>query len=409
MNLDKTDFGAASRRPATPPLGDGTPRDDGSHSRRWIWIAAACLLVAGALVWFERGRSAKPAPIVPVVPVAAAAAKTGNLDLYLSQIGTVTPFATVTIKTRVAGQILKLGFKEGEMVSPGQLLFEIDPRPYQAQLDQYRGQLARDEATLANARITLERYKVLLRRGVIARQELDNQQAAYDEAIGAVQNDQGLIEGVKVNLGYCSVTSPIKGRIGLRQVDLGNYVQATDTLAVVTQLQPISVIFSVAEDNIPAIARVMATDRRIPVQAWNRDFSHQLADGFLLTFDNTVDQSTGTVKLRAQFANDNYALFPDQFVNARLLLNTITDTTLVPTAAVQQTKQGAYLYVVQSNQTVARREVTVAASEGDSTAISAGVSAGELVVTDGLDKLQPGSRVNARIETSTPAASPAPL
>ncbi len=347
MNLDKTDFQATSRGPASRPV-ERVKGNGRFMSRRSFWIVATCLIALGVFLWLKRSRPAKPSVIAPAVPVAAAIAKKGNLDIYLSQIGTVTPFATVTIKSRVAGQILKLGFKEGEMVNVGQPLFTIDPRPYQAQLDQYRGQLARDEATLANARITLERYKTLLRQGVIARQDLDNQQALYSQAVGTVQNDQGLIEGVNVNLGYCSIASPIKGRIGLRQVDLGNYVQASDTLAVITQLQPISVIFSVSEDNIPAIAKDMGTDRRIPVQAWNRDFSHQLADGFLLTFDNVIDQSTGTVKLRAQFANDDYSLFPDQFVNARLLLNTIADTTLVPTASVQQTRQGAYLYVVQA-------------------------------------------------------------
>jgi len=220
-----------------------------------------------------------------------------------------------------------------------------------------------------------------------------------------VENDKGVIETVQVNLGYCQIASPIRGRIGLRQVDLGNYVQASDALLVITQLRPISIIFSVPEDNLPAVVKDMDNDRRVPVQAWNRDFSQQLADGFLLTFDNQIDQSTGTVKLRAQFSNDDYRLFPNQFVNARLLLNTIAGTTLIPTPALQQTQHGAYLYVVQPNQTVARREITVAGVQGDLTAIAQGVNPGELVVTDGLDKLQPGSSVTVRMDKSAPAGA----
>jgi len=216
--------------------------------------------------------------------------------------------------------------------------------------------------------------------------------------VGTVENDRGLIEAANVNLNYTVITSPIKGRIGLRKVDLGNYVQPADTLVVITQLQPISVIFSVPEDNISTIAQALANDQTVTVQAWNRDFSQHLADGTLLTFDNVIDQSTGTVKLRAQFANNDYALFPDEFVNARLLIKRIADTILVPTAAVQRTAHGAaYLYVVMKNQTVERRPLTIVATQGDTTALSSGVNPGEMVVTDGLDKLQPGSLVNARL------------
>jgi multidrug efflux system membrane fusion protein len=376
----------------------------GQHMRshRWQWLVAIFILAGGLYLWMRHASAVKPPPVTPSVPVSASTARQGNLPIYLSQIGTVTPFATVTVKSRVAGQILKVNFKEGEMVEPGQLLFTIDARPYQAQLEQYKGQLARDDATLANARVTLERYKILLRQDVVAQQDVDNQQALYDQARGAIENDKGLIAAVEVNLGYCQVVSPIRGRAGLRQVDLGNYVQATDPLLVIAQLQPISVIFSVAEDNIPAIVKDMSNDRRVQVQAWNRDFSHQLSDGFLLTFDNEIDQSTGTVKLRAQFANDDYGLFPNQFVNARLLVNTLAGTTLIPSSAIQQTQHGTYLYVVQPNQTVTRREITISATQGDITAIGNGVSPGESVVTDGLDRLQPGSAVTVRMDKNFP-------
>jgi multidrug efflux system membrane fusion protein len=377
------------------------------RNRTWLWLAAIFILGGGVYLWSRHAASVKPPQVRPSVPVSASAARKGDLPIYLSQIGTVTPFATVTVKSRVAGQILKVAFKEGEMLEPGQPLFTIDPSPYEAQLEQYKGQLARDQATLANAKITRERYQILLRQDVIAQQDLDNQQALYDQARGAIENDKGLIAAVEVNLGYCQVVSPIRGRAGLRQVDLGNYVQTTDALLVIAQLQPISVIFSVSEDNLPAIVKDMDDDRRVPVQAWNRDFSHQLSDGFLLTFDNEIDQSTGTVKLRAQFANDDYGMFPNQFVNARVLLKTLGETTLIPSAAVQQTQHGAYLYVVRANQTVARREVTVSAVQGDVTAITSGVSPGELVVTDGLDKLQPGSAVTVQMDKSAPASATA--
>lgn len=373
------------------------------RSRWWLWLAAAGVIGAGFYLWSTHSSLKRP-PIVPVVPVSAILAKQGDLDIFLSQIGTVTPFATVTVVSRVAGQILKIDFKEGQLVEPGQLLFNIDPRPYQAQLVQYEGQLARDKATLANAKITLERYRLLLQQGVIARQDLDNQQALYDQARGSIENDQGLIDAVKVNLSYCRVVSPIKGRIGLRQVDLGNYVQASNALVVITQLQPISVIFSVPEDDIQEVTKDMSGGQ-VAVQAWDRDFSKQLGSGFLLTLDNEIDQTTGTIKLRAQFANDNYALFPNEFVNARLLVKTLHNVVLVPTAAVQRSQQSAYVYLVQPNKSVTRSMVVVSATQADVTAIEKGVQIGEIVVTDGLDKLQSGSKVTVRMDSWTSAAS----
>jgi membrane fusion protein, multidrug efflux system len=326
----------------------------------------------------------------------AATARIGDLDSYLSQIGTVTPFATDTLKSRVAGQIVKIDFREGDAVKVGQVLINIDPKPYEAQLQQYEGQLKRDQALLANAKITFDRYRDLYRQGVIARQDLDNQQTLYNQALGTVDNDEGLIAGVKVNLGYCEITAPISGRIGLRLVDLGNYVQATDSLVVITQLQPISVIFSINEDYIPQIAADIKANGQLPVEAWNRDMSKQIATGFLLTFDNQIDQTTGTVKLRAEFANDDYALFPNQFVNARVLVSTLHNVLLIPTMALQKTPQGTSVYLVQQNQTVAQREVKVTATQGETTAIASGLKAGDVIVTDGLDKLQPGTHVKVQ-------------
>jgi multidrug efflux system membrane fusion protein len=378
-------------------------RTTNGSNRWWLWLAAIAIAGTGLYAWAARS-SPKSAPVAPAVPVSAIPAKSGDLDIYLSQIGTVTPFATVTVVSRVAGQILKIDFTEGQIVEPGQLLFNIDPRPYQAQMVEYQGQLARDTATLSNAKITFERYRLLLQQGVIARQDLDNQQALYEQARGSVENDQGLIDTVKVNLSYCRVVSPIKGRIGLRLVDLGNYVQASNSLVVITQLQPISVIFSVPEDDIKEVTKDMSGGR-VAVQAWDRDFSTQLATGYLLTLDNEIDQTTGTVKLRAQFANANYALFPNQFVNAKLLVRTLHNTVLLSTAAVQRTQQSDYVYVVQPNKTVARRPVVVAATQGDITAIGKGIQTGEIVVTDGLDKLQSGSRVAVRMDSGSSATS----
>lgn len=326
----------------------------------------------------------------------AATARIGDLDSYLSQIGTVTPFATDTLKSRVAGQIVKIDFREGDAVRVGQVLINIDPKPYEAQLQQYEGQLKRDQALLANAKITFDRYRDLYRQGVIARQDLDNQQTLYNQALGTVDNDEGLIAGVKVNLGYCEITAPISGRIGLRLVDLGNYVQATDSLVVITQLQPISVIFSINEDYISQIAADIKANGQLPVEAWNRDMSKQIATGFLLTFDNQIDQTTGTVKLRAEFANHDYALFPNQFVNARVLVSTLHNVLLIPTMALQKTPQGTSVYLVQQNQTVAQREVKVTATQGETTAIASGLKAGDVIVTDGLDKLQPGTHVKVQ-------------
>jgi membrane fusion protein, multidrug efflux system len=380
---------------------------NGSRRRsKWLWLLLGVAVVAiAAFHWTVQQASSKPAPKASLVPVSATTVKPGDLSVYLSEIGTVTPFATVTVKSRVSGNITKIDFKEGQIVDAGQLLLNIDPSPYEAQLKQYEGQLARDKATLANAYITFQRYKDLFREGVIARQDLDNQQALYNQALGTVQNDQGMIEGVKVNLSYCRVESPIRGRIGLRLVDLGNYVQPSNSLVVVAQLQPISVIFSIPEDNIDEVVTDMHNGNKVPVEAWNRDFSKRIETGSLLTYDNEIDENTGTVKLRAQFGNPDYLLFPNEFVNARLLLHTVQNAILVPSAAVQKSSQGSFVYVVQGGNTVVQRQVTVGATQGDSVAVVKGLSGGEQVVTDGLDRLQPGTKVSVRTDSNRAGAT----
>ena len=378
-----------------------TTKPDRRPSRWWLWLGGF-VLCAGVYGWFVHSGTTPTVIKAPSVPVAASFVKTGNLDVYLNQIGTVTPFATVTIKSRIAGQIVKIDFKEGQLVKAGDLLVSIDPSPYEAQLAQAEGQFARDQATLANAKVTLERYRYLYKTGIIASQDADNQEALYRQALGTVQNDQGMIAGVKINLAYCRIISPVQGRVGLRQVDVGNYVVSSQNLVVVTQLQPISVVFSIPEDDIPEVVNDMRDGRQVPVVAWNRDFSKKIGTGSLLTFDNQVDENTGTVKLRAQFANPDYALFPDAFVNATMPVKTIENAVLVPTAAIQSGAQQAFVYVVQPNSTVIQRQVTVGPSQGDLTAITKGVTAGEKVVTDGLDKLQPGTRVVVQMDNSSP-------
>ncbi|HXU22904.1 MAG TPA: efflux RND transporter periplasmic adaptor subunit, partial [Tepidiformaceae bacterium] len=315
-----------------------------------MWLSVLSILVVVALGYFllprlggARSPSAQASVAArPGMPVSATAVKRGDLNRYLSAIGTVTAFNTVTVKTRVDGQIVNVAFKEGQTVHQGDLLVEVDPHPYQAVLAQAEGQLAKDRATLLNAKITLERDRSLFQQGIIAAQDFDNQQSLVGQSAGAVQSDQANIAAAKVQLGYTRITAPITGRIGLRLVDQGNIVHAADTtgLAVITQLQPIAVDFSIPEDNLPQVIKDMRNGQKLPVDAFDRNLKNQLATGTLETFDSQIDQTTGTIKLKAVFSNDDYALFPNQFVNVKLLVATIRDTLLVPAAAVQINPQG---------------------------------------------------------------------
>jgi membrane fusion protein, multidrug efflux system len=373
--------------------------------RYWIGLLAIALLAVGIYVFFARSGAAQspaakqePNAVTRGIPVVAAAAKMGDMSVYLTGLGTVTPLNTVTVKSRVDGQLMRVLFREGQIVRAGELLAEIDPRPFQVQLTQAEGQMARDQSQLKNAQIDLERYQVLYKQDSIAKQQLDTQEALVRQDEGAVKTDQGQIDNARLQLVYCHITAPISGRVGLRLVDPGNMVHATDTngLIVITQIDPIAVIFAIAEDNLPQVQQQMRGGRQLPVEAYDRDLKHKLATGSLMTIDNQIDQTTGTVKFKAVFSNKEGALFPNQFVNARLLVDTLHNAVLVPNAAVQHSPQSAFVYVVKPDNTVDARDVKIQGSEGDQTAIASGLSAGEVVVTDGVDKLQPGAKVALR-------------
>jgi membrane fusion protein, multidrug efflux system len=369
------------------------------------WLIGALIVLVIAYFWHAHRQAVEAAAaqknVHPMVPVSAVQAERGDLDLYLTAIGAVTPFNTTTIKSRVDGAIQNIFYTEGQTVKAGDILIQIDPRPYQVQLAQAVGQSAKDQATYEDGKTTFARDQVLYSQGVLSRQQLDDQQSVMNQAKGAVESDRGAIDSAKLNITYSRITAPISGRIGLRLLDLGNIVHATDTtgLAVITQLQPIAVIFALPEDDIPRVVKRIASGQSVTVQAWDRDFTKQLSSGTLLTFDNQIDQTTGTVKLKAQFDNPDYALFPSQFVNARLLINTVNNTVLIPTAAVQKSPQGNFVYLVKPDNSVMQRGITVGAAQGDLSSIKSGVNQGDTVVTDGVDKLQPGAKVSVHLAT----------
>ena len=338
------------------------------------------------------------ASVAPVVPVSVATAERRDMPYYLTGLGSVTAYYTVSVKSRVDGELMQVNFKEGQNVQKGDLLAVIDPRPYQVALEQAQAALFRDQASLRDARLNYERFKGLLQSsGAMSQQQVDTQQATVDQLDGTVRNDQAAIDSAKLNLVYCHIAAPVTGRIGLRLVDPGNIVHANDANAmfVITQLQPIAVLFTLPEDSLPDVSRQMAKGT-LDVEAYSRDDQNKLASGKLLTIDNQIDQTTGTGRLKAVLDNKDNALWPNQFVNTRLLLNTRKASTVIPAAAIQRGPQGTYVFTVKPDHTVEIRPVTIAFTQDNVSVIASGISPAEVVVTDGQDKLQQGSAVETR-------------
>ena len=401
---------------------EGDPKTREGRGRRRIWVIVvglACLVVAGA--WIANGRQARTQQQAKAtggsaagqqtrpVPVVVTPVRTGDLSVYLTALGSVTPLSIVTVKSRVDGQLMKTHFTEGQVVHAGDLLAEIDPRPFQAQLTQAEGQLARDQANLANTRLDLERYQRLAQQEMIARQQLDTQQMIVNQAEASIKMNVGQIDAIKLQLTYCRITAPITGRVGLRLVDPGNVVKASDTggLVVIAQLEPIALVFSVPEDSLQPVLRRFRTGNKVPVDAYDREGRTKIATGTLVAIDNQIDPATGTVRLKASFGNTDGALYPNQFVNARVLIDVLHGTVLAPAEAIQRGPQGAYVYVVKPDKVVQMRRVQLGPSEAGVIAVRAGVADSEALVVDGAEKVQDGARVEPTVRKVGPAGAPA--
>ena len=388
------------KRPTVFSKDSGNTLWDGKR----LWLLSALVLIAiGAYLGFKpdpdknpnqpQFKNHKNEPQAAQVSVGQT--RKGDLPIFLNGLGTVTALQTVTVRSRVDGELVKVAFNEGQLVKQGDLLVEIDPRPFQVQLQQAQGQLLRDESLLKNAQIDLSRYQTLLDQDSIASQQTATQAALVKQYQGTVDIDKALVENAKLQLSYAHITAPFSGRIGLRLVDQGNMVHASDSngLAVITQLQPISVIFTLPEDQVPAVMQSWRTHSQIEVQAYDRAGKNILASGVLMAVDNQIDTSTGTLKLKAQFANQDRNLFANQFVNIKMALDTLHDVILAPAAAIQQGAKGAFVYRVNSDQTVSVVPVSVGSSFQDLVEIQQGLSAEQQLVTDGTDKLREGAKI----------------
>jgi multidrug efflux system membrane fusion protein len=382
-----------------------------SRLLRLIVFAVLAALLVGGILFFQRRETGKakaerPNAAPAGVMITTATSRQGDIGVYVSALGSVVPINTVTIKSRVDGQLMSVNYREGQMVHEGDVLAQIDPRPFQAALMQAQGQYDRDKAQLENANIDLNRYQIAYSKNAIPKQQLDTQVATVHQFEGVVKNDQGQIDNAQVQLAYCQITSPLSGRVGLRLVDPGNIVHATDAngMLIITQLQPISVVFSIAEDYLPQIQQQLRRGNRLKVEAYDRAQQKQISAGTLLTFDNEIDTTTGTIKLKSTFPNNDNTLFPNQFVNAQLLVDTHRGVTLVPTQGIQRSAQNTFVFVVKPDSTVAMQNVTVGVTNGGLSEVS-GLEPGATIAVDGFDKLQNGAKVIVRKpgENSAPA------
>jgi membrane fusion protein, multidrug efflux system len=399
---------------AKAPVIAPSPATKRRSGRRFVITTILLLLVIGGVVWWSRqqsapqqqggaggGRNAAPMSIVPET------VGKGDIGININALGTVTSLATVTIRSQISGYLMKIDFKEGDEVKKGDLLAEIDSRPYEATLAQAKGALTRDEALLKGAQVDLTRYQGLAAQNAVPHQQLDTQTALVAQDQGTVEADRAAVQSAEVNLQYCRILSPLDGRVGLRQVDQGNYVTPGDTngIVVITQLQPISVLFTVPEDNLQAIAKRLQAGATLPAAALDRSGANKIADGTLKTFDSQIDATTGTIKLRAEFPNEARTLYPNQFVNIRLLLDTHKDVTTMSTAGVQRGVPGTFVYLINADSTVSVRPVKLGVTDGDRVEVTSGLAPGDRIVIDGADKLRDGAKVTIRSETS--AAPPA--
>ena len=403
---DEVDAPSASPEPGDLPERESDPAllEHSSHNKLWLVLLLAAVALGGWWYFHTRGPQTNTTSVAAegngsadttqaMVPVVVATAHRGNLPVYFDGLGTVTAFNTVLVKSRVDGQIVKINFTEGQYVKQGDALIEIDPRPFQVQLEQAEGQLAKDQAQLKDAQVDYGRYQALYKEGVIPKQQLDTQQAQVGMYDGSIKADQAAIDNAKLQITYAHITAPISGRVGLRLVDIGNIVHATDTngLLVITQLQPISVLFSLPQDQLPDVIEKMRSGRPLDVEAYDRDNTEKIATGKLLTIDNQIDTTTGTYKLKAVFDNSRNELFPNQFVNVHLLIDTRKNVVLVPTTAILRGQQGStYVFAVNRNNAVAVKNVKVANTTGNMAAVSVGLNDGDVVVVDGQDKLKDG-------------------
>ncbi|HUB97255.1 MAG TPA: MdtA/MuxA family multidrug efflux RND transporter periplasmic adaptor subunit [Stellaceae bacterium] len=389
---------------------------DGARRSRWrpvLWILVV-LILAVALAWWIHTRPA-PAPSgrfgngAPM-PVVLAPAATGDIRITYNALGTVTPIATVTVITQISGQLTQVGFTEGQEVKKGDFLAQVDPRPYQAALDQAQGTLARDQAALEMARTDLKRYQTLAKQNSIAQQQADDQQFTVYQDEGTVKLDQAQVETAQLNLNYCHIVAPVSGRIGLREVDPGNYIQTGNStpIAVVTQMKPITVIFTLPEDELPAVMARLHAGAKLAVTAYDRSGVHKLGEGTLAAVDSQIDPTTGTVKLRAEFPNDDEALFPSQFVNAILLIDTLKNTVEIPTAGVQRGEPGTFVYLMKPDNTVTVQKVVLGPQDGERVQVKSGLKVGDRIVVDGADKLREGAKVVVRQETPGAATGASP-